>query len=74
MSNSSISLQTAIEYVESLSLEDQDLLIDLIQRRRIEQRRGEIAQNAAQTLAAVKQGTAKRGSLTDLRADLLSDE
>jgi hypothetical protein len=73
MSNA-IALQTVIEYVEALSLEDQDLLIELIHKRRIEKRRAEIAENAAQTLAALKAGTAKRGTLADLKADLLSEE
>ncbi len=35
----SIAFQTAIEYVESLGIEEQDLLIELIQKRRIENRR-----------------------------------
>jgi len=73
MSNA-IALQTVIEYVEALSPEDQDLLIELIHKRRIEKRRAEIAENAAQTLAALKAGTTKRGTLTDLKAYLLSEE
>jgi|GEM_PF-3074359 len=39
----SIAFQTAIEYVESLGIEEQDLLIKLIQKQRIENRRVEIA-------------------------------
>ena len=73
MSNS-VSFQTVIEYVEALSPEDQELLIELIQRRRIERRRLEIAQNAAKTLEALKAGKAKRGTLADLRADLMGEE
>lgn len=69
-----LSLQKAIEYVESLSLEEQDLLFELIQKRRIERRRTEIAKNATQTLAAVEVGTAKRGTLADLQADLSEGE
>jgi hypothetical protein len=72
MSNTT-SLQTALDYVESLPPDDQDLLIELIQKRRIEQRRNAIAQNAVEALSALKAGTAKRGTLADLRADLLSD-
>ncbi|KAB8320131.1 hypothetical protein SD81_000290 [Tolypothrix campylonemoides VB511288] len=69
-----VSLQTVIEYVEALSTEEQDLLLELIHKRRVEQRRQEIVSNAAQTLEAIKTGTAKRGTLDNLRADLLSDE
>jgi hypothetical protein len=69
-----IKLQTAIEYIEELSVEEQDLVVELIQKRRVENRRAEIAQNAAQTFEALKSGTAKRGTLEDLKADLLDSE
>lgn len=72
--NDSVSFQTVIEYVEALSLEEQDLLLELIHKRRVEQRRREIARNAAQTLEALKTGKAKRGTLADLQANLLSQE
>ncbi|MFB2877480.1 hypothetical protein [Floridanema aerugineum] len=72
--NNSVTFQTLIEYVEELSPEDQDLLIELIQKRRIEKRRAEIAENANQTLTALKSGTAKRGTLADIKADLLGEE
>ena len=74
MRNESISLQTAIEYVEALSTEEQDMLFELIKKRRIEKRREEIATNAAKTLQAYKSGTAKRGNFADLKADLLDEE
>jgi len=68
-----VTLQTALEVVECLSVEDQNLLIELLQKRQIEQRRLEIANHAKQTLAAVQAGTAKRGTLADLKADLLTE-
>ncbi|MDJ0726531.1 MAG: hypothetical protein QNJ38_15590 [Prochloraceae cyanobacterium] len=68
--NESVSFQNAIESVEALSIEEQDLLFDLIKKRRIEARRKEIAENAAQTLAALKSGTAKSGNFERLKADL----
>lgn len=70
----SISLQKVIEYVEVLSTEEQDLLVELIQKRRIENRREEIARNARKTLAAFKAGNVKRGNLEQLKADLLDDD
>lgn len=73
MSNS-VPLQTVLEYVEALSPEDQDLLMELIYNRRVEQRRRQIAINAAQTLETLKTGQAKRGTVAELRADLLSQE
>ncbi|NEU77018.1 hypothetical protein PI95_032105 [Hassallia byssoidea VB512170] len=72
--NKPVSFQAVIEYVEELSEEEQNLLIDLIQKRRIEKRRMEIAKNATDTLTALRTGTAKRGSLTDLKADLLAED
>ena len=67
------SLQSVIELVEALPPDDQDLLIELIQKRRIDQRREEIAKHGQATLAAWQAGSAKRGTLADLKADLLSD-
>jgi hypothetical protein len=73
MSNA-VSIQQVIEDFENLPLEDQDLLLELIHKRRIERRRAEIATSAAQTLAAIETGKAKRGNLADLQADLLEEE
>jgi hypothetical protein len=72
--NNVVPFQTVLEYVEALSTEEQDLLLELIYKRRVEQQRREIAKNAAQTLEALKTGKAKHGTLADLRADLLSQE
>jgi len=66
-------LQEALEIVESLSPDDQETLIELIHHRLTEQRRGEIAQNAAATLKAVGEGRVQFGSLEDLKGDLLAE-
>ena len=71
---SATSFQDIIESIENLSIDDQNYLFDLIQKRRIEKRRLEIAANAKATLGALKQGTAKKGTIDDLMADLLGDE
>ncbi|MDY6804420.1 MAG: hypothetical protein SXA11_11520 [Cyanobacteriota bacterium] len=68
MSNA-ILFQQIVEYVESLSTEEQDLLFELIHKRRVEQRRSEIAINYSETLEAMKAGRAKIGTVADLRAD-----
>ncbi|HAZ44318.1 MAG TPA: hypothetical protein DDW76_09900 [Cyanobacteria bacterium UBA11369] len=73
-SSSTSSFQKIIESVETLSEEEQDLLFELIHKRRIAKRRQEIAQNAVKTLAAVDAGTAKRGSVADLMMDVLGEE
>ena len=71
--NHNTSIQQVIEDIENLPLEDQDLLLELIYKRRIEKRRKEIAANAKQTFKAVEQGLAKQGNLNDLMADLLEE-
>ena len=73
MSNTT-SIQQVIEDFENLSLEDQDLLLELIHKRRIEKRRAEIAINADRTFKAIEKDRAKRGNLNDLMADLLEEE
>ena len=50
--------QRALETVEALPREDQEELIDVIHRRLVERRRAEIAQNAEETLRAVRAGQA----------------
>ncbi len=69
-----VSIQQVIEDFETLPTEDQDLLLELIHKRRVEKKRTEIARNATQTLTAIETGQAKRGTLADLRADLLEEE
>ena len=69
-----ISFQEALEKVESLSIEDQDLLFELIKKRRIEARREQIAKNKQDTLNSLRNGTAKKGNLAQLKADLLAEE
>ncbi len=70
----SVLFHELVEYVDELSTDDQEMLFDLIRKRRIEKRRAEIAENAAQTLAAVRAGTAKSGSVKDLMLDVLNDD
>lgn len=69
-----VSIQQVIEDFETLPTEDQDLLLELIHKRRIEKKRTEIARNATQTLRSIETGQVKQGTLADLRADLLEEE
>jgi hypothetical protein len=66
--------QEIVDSIESLSMEDQEELFELIRKRRVEARRTEIAANAQEAFKAVEMGTAKRGSFEDLKAYLLTDE
>ena len=69
-----IVFQEIIDSIESLSVEDQDYLFELIRKRRIENRRAEILANAEEVMQSFKDGTAKRGSVDDLIADLMGDD
>ena len=66
--------QDIIDSLESLSVEDQDYLFDLIRKRRVEKRRLEIKQNGEETLKALASGKAKKGTAKDIKAYLLEDE
>ena len=72
--NNTTSIQQVIEDFENLPIEDQDLLLELIYKRRVEKRRAEIAANANQTFQAIEKGTAKQGNVDELIADLLEEE
>jgi hypothetical protein len=52
--------QDIIKSVESLSIEEQDYLFDIIHQRRIEKRSQKIAKNGEETLKALAIGTAKK--------------
>lgn len=66
--------QNLIEAIETLSIEDQDYLFDLIRKRRIEKRRSEIADNAQAILTDLLQKKAKIGTVNDLITDLLEED
>jgi hypothetical protein len=66
--------QQIIDSIEGLSIEDQEYLFELIRNRRIENRRREILANSEEVMKSFKDGTAKRGSVDDLIADLLGDD
>ena len=66
--------QDIIDSLESLSVEDQDYLFDLIRKRRVGKRRLEIQENGEETLQALAIGAAIRGTAEDIKAYLLEDE
>ena len=67
-------MQQAIEALELLPAEEQQIVLELVQRRMAETRRAEIARNARLTLRAVRAGKASAGSVDDLRRDLGQSE
>ena len=67
-------LQQAIDSIEALPEDEQDLVFDLIQKRRIAMRRKEIAQRAVDTMVAVENGTAKRGTAAEIMTDIFGND
>ncbi len=69
-----ITLENVLEYLETLSEEEQQEVFNLVKKRRIERRRSEIAENGRKTFEAMEKGTAKRGSVEEIKSYLLADE
>ncbi len=67
-------LDEIISSIASLPTEDQDYLFEFLRKQHIENRQAEILANAQEVMEAFKNGTAKRGSVDDLMADLLRDD
>jgi hypothetical protein len=69
-----MTLQEIINSIENLPTEDREYLFNFLQKQRINQKRTEILANAEELKQAFKNGTAKRGTVDDLIADLLGDD
>lgn len=63
-------LEQVIESVEALSLEEQEILINVVKRRLIERRRNEIAFNIAQAQVDYDSGKVFRGTVEQLMDEL----
>jgi len=63
-------LQDAIETVEALPADDQELLVDLVRRRLIQQRRTELAGDIAESRRAYQEGEVRRGTVAELMREL----
>jgi hypothetical protein len=69
-----MTLQEIINSIENLPTEDREYLFEFLQKQRINQKRTEILTNAEEVKQAFKNGTAKRGTVDDLIADLPGDD
>lgn len=65
------SFQEVIETVEALPPDDQTLLIEIIRRRLIQQRRAELAADIAEARNAYQRGEVRRGTVADLMKELV---
>ena len=67
---STITLDQALDTIMQLPLEQQDMLIEIWYKRRIETRRQEIAKDAQDSLAAFRAGQYKSQPITKIIAEL----
>ena len=65
--------QNALDAVDSLSLDAREEIIGILLRRLAEDRREEIAANASEAIASVKEKRAMFGSVEDLKKDITGD-
>ena len=62
--------QQAIESVESLPLEDQEILLDILQKRLLERRRTNLYQEVNEIKQEFAEGNVKFGSVDQFLAEL----
>ncbi len=60
----------ALELVENLSDDERWSLIEIVRRRLVEERRGEIAKNVTESRKDLAQGNVKKGTVDDLLREL----
>jgi hypothetical protein len=66
-------LDQILDEIASLSVDEQEMLINIIKKRHIERKREQILRDSRETMRACKKGLAKRGTVDDLLKDLESD-
>jgi hypothetical protein len=66
----SMSLQDLIDAVESLPLDDQSMLVELVSKRIMEKRRAELVGEVREAREEFRKGKVKRGTIADLMKDL----
>jgi hypothetical protein len=62
-----------LDSIASLSLDEQEMLLDILKKRNIEQKRLRIAREVREAQREHKKGLTKRGTVKDLMKDLESD-
>jgi len=73
MANPGLNFNDLLEGISRLPLEDQEMLVEIIQRRQVELKRLEIAREARNAMREYRQGLTKKGTVEDLFRDLESD-
>jgi hypothetical protein len=65
-----ITIEEAIETLDNFDPDDQDIIIEVVNRRRAEKRRKEIAENIKDACELYSTGNVKRGSVQDLMREI----
>ncbi|PIU53287.1 MAG: hypothetical protein COS90_06975 [Deltaproteobacteria bacterium CG07_land_8_20_14_0_80_60_11] len=66
-------LDQILDEIASLSLDEQEMLVDILKKRNIEQKRLRVAREVKEVQREHKKGLTKRGTVEDLIKDLESD-
>ncbi|MBM4294777.1 MAG: hypothetical protein FJ126_07745 [Deltaproteobacteria bacterium] len=66
-------LDRILDEIASLSLEDEEILLNVVKQRHIERKRERILRDSRETMRAYRKGLAKTGTVDDLMKDLESD-
>lgn len=70
MGTEAVSLNTVLEYVDKLDIEDQQYVQEIIHRRLLDAKRTAIVSQAKQAKTNVRKHTSRSGTAKDLLADL----
>lgn len=70
MGSEAVSLNTVLEYVDKLDIEDQQYLQEIIHRRLIDAKRSTIVRRTKQAKENVRKNQCRSGTAKDLLADL----
>jgi hypothetical protein len=70
MGSGAVSLNTVLEYVDKLDIEDQQYIQEIIQRRLIDAKRSVIVHRAKDAKDNLRKNKSRSGTAKDLLADL----
>jgi hypothetical protein len=65
-----VTFKDALELVENLSDDERWSLIEIVRRRLVEERRGEIAKSVTESRKDLAQGNVRKGTVADLLREL----
>ncbi len=66
-------LDQILDEIASLSLDEQEMVLNIARKQHLERKREQIFKDSQETLRAYKKGLAKKGTVDDLIRDLERD-